>query len=212
MFCYCGEGYSGVWALDTRRGIPGETVTLQGYDRFVLDSGAASATGSYYSPTLSPDGEMLAFLTNDADYDEPCWDDYPYSPHLSAALGVVPTRGGKPRLLLDVAAQGRDLAGFVTWSPDSRQILFIEGPCRDEPGPVALTLRAVDLEGAVTGEWPLPPLDPRAYPFALWCTRDGIFYQFERDDRAELWHLDLATGLSEKVLTRDGIGLVGCFP
>ncbi len=160
MFCYCGEGYLGVWALDTGRGIPGETVTLSGYDWRVLDSALASATGWYYSPTVSPDGEMLAFLIHDSDYDLPCWHPAFFGEeHLTAALGVVPTRGGKPRLLLDVAAQGRDLAEFVAWSPDSRQILFIEGPCQDEPSPVALTLRAVDLDGTVYGR--VAPAAPR---------------------------------------------------
>ena len=215
MFSPSGEGYLGVWALDTSRGIPGETVTLSGYDWRVLDSAAASVTGLYHGPTLSPDGEMLAFLiqdSHDSDYDLPCWHPASREEHLTAALGVVPTRGGKPRLLLDLADPGRDLAELVTWSPDSRQILFVEGPCQDDPSPVALTLRAVDLEGTVTGEWPLPPLDQPAYPHALWCTPDVVFYSFGRDGRAELWRLDPASGRSQLVLTADRLGLAGCLP
>jgi hypothetical protein len=212
MFCYCLEGYVGVWALDTSRGIPGETVTLMGYDRLVLDSALAAATGWYHFPTVSPDGELLAFLLNDTDYDFACWDPYPNREHLTAALGVVPTQGGKASILLDVAGHGRDLAEFVAWSPDSRQILFAEGPCQEEPSPVPLTLRAVDLEGTVTGEWPLPPLDPAVGLDAVWCTPDVVFYSFGRDGRAELWRLDPATGRSQLVLTADRLGLAGCLP
>ena len=211
MLCYCGEGTLGVWALDTSRGVPGETVTLAGYDRVVLSGTEVSRAGSYYAPTHSPDGKTLAFLLNDTEYDSTCWNPFPYQEeHLTAAVGVVPIQGGKPRLLLDVAGQGRDLAGYVAWSPDSRQILFAEGPCQEEQSPVVLTLRAVDLEGTVTGEWPLPPLDPPAHLDALWCTPDDVFYAFERNDQSELWHLDLRTGRS--VFVGNGMWPDGCIP
>ena len=214
MFSPSGEGYLGVWALDTSRGIPSETVTLQRYDRLVLDSAAAPATGLYHGPTLSPDGELLAFLIQDSQdsaYDLPCWHSASSEEHLTAALGAVPIWGGTPRLLV-VAEQDRDLAEPVAWSPDSRQILFIEGPCQEEPSPVVLTLRTVDLEGAVTGEWPLPPRDPPVWLRTLWCTSDGIFYgyTFGRNEQSELWHLDLATGLS--VLVGKELWLAGCIP
>jgi len=58
-------------------------------------------------------------------------------------------------------------------------------------------LRAVDLQGTVTGEWALAaPVNPVSL-HVLWCTPDGVFY---RADRGKLQPLDLTTDRSQDVL------------
>jgi hypothetical protein len=71
------------------------------------------------------------------------------------------------------------------------------------------TLRAVDLQGSIAGEWPLARVETIWWGEALWCTPDDVFYMH---NRGELWHLNLVTGQSEQVLSSEWVRLIGCLP
>jgi hypothetical protein len=204
-----GEVRTGVWALDTKKGVPGQTVTLKGWDREVLSPREVSPSGWYRQPSGSPDGKTLAFPFHDYDYTLPCWQTDTYDPGLSTQLGIVSTQGAKPRILVDVGDQGRALHDSLRWSPDSWQVLFAEGRCQGDPPTLKFAMRAVDLEGAITWEGPILALeDPLSFA-ALWCEPDDVYYQ---TDLAGLWHVDMATGRSERILAPDGAALFGCIP
>jgi Tol biopolymer transport system component len=207
-FSLSGEGTTGVWLLDTRKGVPGQTVTLQGWDRQVFSPREVSPSGWYREPRVSPDGNNLAFLLHDSDYDMPCWQSDSYDPGLSTRLGVVSTQGGRPRILVDVGDQGRALHDSLRWSPDSRQVLFAEGRCQGDPPVLEFAVRAVDLQGAITWEGPILALDDPLFFGALWCEPDDVYYQTDLG----LWHADLTTGRSERILAPDGATLSGCIP
>jgi hypothetical protein len=208
-FDISGETRTGVWVLDTKKGVPGKTVTLQGWDRQVFNPREVSPSGWYRQPGGSPDGKDLAFLLHDSDYDMPCWQSDSYDPWLATRLGVVSTQGGKPRILLDVGDQHHALADSLEWSPDGRQILFTEGRCQGDLPALEFVLRAVDLQGAVTWLGPVLALDDPLSFAALWCGPDDVYYQ---TDLAGLWHVNLGTGRSERISAPDGAALFGCVP
>jgi hypothetical protein len=208
-FVYHGEQRNrGVWVLDVGEAIPGETVSLQAYDRQVLSPEDVSPR-LYWRPTISPGSDMLAFLIYDYDYKPSCLDDNRYEESSMVALGVVSLTGGEPRILVDATRDDGALATPLTWSPDGQQVLFAQGQCQDQSTLFESTLRAVDLQGSITGEWPLARVETIWWGEALWCTPDDVFYTH---NRGELWHLNLVTGQSKQVLSSKWVRLVGCLP
>lgn len=206
-----GEVLTGVWALDSSKGTAGQIVTLRGYDRLVLDPKMLPANSWYRTPTVSPDGETLAYLVHSPEYELSCWNSarFGYDLGLSTELWVVPIKGGAPRMLVDVAGEGRALVDTLTWSPDSQRILFAQVQCQGKDTLPELALGAVALQGIVSKKWSLPPVvNPLALQFS-WCTQDGVFYQA---DWGEIRHLDLATGRSQELLPGYQVGLIGCLP
>jgi hypothetical protein len=208
-FTYLGEDVNqGVWVLDVSQAAPGEAVFLQTYDRQVLSIQALSPR-VYRKPTVSPDGKMLAFLIHDYDYETTCLEHMGDDPGLTVGLGIVPTTGGEPRTLVNIAGENSALLRLLTWSPDGQQILFTQSKCQDETSLSEVALHTIDLQGNITGEWLLAPIDNMWSFSTLWCTPDDVFYVRDWD---ELRHLNLSTGRDEQVLSGDLVQLVGCLP
>ncbi len=201
------EGFSrGIWAIATDRYSRGETVALQRYDRLVLSAGQFPG-GMYWAPTLSPDGDRIAFLIADFDHAPPCQTE-PGEWGTISALGVVSSMGGAIRVLVDETGAMGALGTPLAWSPDGEQLAFAHANCDDESEPLRTTLRTIDMQGNVTGDWDSAYSGSLWWGQASWCTPDVVFYLHER---GEIWRLDLTSGVTNQVLRADQTRLIGCF-
>jgi Tol biopolymer transport system component len=128
-----------------------------------------------HNPQLAPNGRLVAYTRSPRE------------------LYVVPTSGGKPRLLRRLAGEQAFITGFA-WSPTSRRIVTVE--------PRSLALVAVDTGRARTFATTRRPHlagvgDPSFSPDG----RRIVFYRYDRTG-GDLELLDTRTGRTRR-LTRD---------
>jgi Tol biopolymer transport system component len=195
----------GIWVLNLSSVAPGETTSLQDYDRLML----SSTDVFYMDPTISPNGDMMAFVVYDDDHQLTCYDN-PLEDGAVTGLGVLPITGGEPRILVDISGDDSALTDQpLAWSPDGDQILFAQSTCPDVPSSFEPTLRTVNLQGIITHEWPLVRIEYTVNQEALWCASEQIFYL---RGQGQLWRLSVETGQTEQVLSSEQIRLIGCFP
>lgn len=200
----------GIRVLDLTNGVAGETRDLKRYDRRLLDP----KDMRYWNPTLSPDGDLLAFVIWGYDYAPMCYAGYA-DDGIAFGVGIVPTTGGPPQILVDASRQdGAVTDQPLAWSPDGKQILFAQASCQNASSALEPVLRAVSLEGVVTHEWPLARIGYyTACQEAQWCTPEQIFYKRSYPgEQDQLWWLNVETGQTEQVLSSSQIRLIGCFP
>jgi hypothetical protein len=206
---YAETVYWGIRVLDLRNVSPGETISLRDYDRLVLSPGDVY----YMYPTISPVGDMMAFVVYNDDHLLTCYDNFPENGAVTG-LGVIPIAGGAPRILVDATGDDSALVGQpLAWSLDGNEILFAQGSCQDEPSSLEPTLRTVNVQGVITREWPLARIEYTICQEALWCAPEQIFYsrRYLRE-QDQLWRLNAETGQTEQVLSSEQIRLIGCFP
>jgi dipeptidyl aminopeptidase/acylaminoacyl peptidase len=134
------------------------------------------------SPSFSPDGRRVAFLTNRTGTNQ---------------IWIVPAAGGEPKQLTDY----EDNIAFVRFSPVADSILFGKASGGDENAQFFV------MNGDGSGVRQLTSDASVRNNFGDW-TADGtrIFYASNKRDRNffDIWMMDVATGKDELVLQHDG--------
>jgi len=164
-----------------------------GYDLYVQTVGSENPHRLTHNPVhpwltaaWSPDGRFIAIRAEEQG---------------SGMIELVPATGGPPRPLL--AVHGGVDGGLLTWSPDSKILVFAEGSMRPRIEPVRTglyflpldTLRPRFVETNCSAPV-LPKFNPKQNSIAFGC--------IDRMDRTSIDVLEIGSGRVNELLTMKG--------
>ena len=109
--------------------------------QFIEMSHESSMTG-YREPTISPDGQLLAFVLPNPDNTQLAQDTEDDLRKFSAHLHIVPVEGGMVKQL----THGQSYAGTPRWSPDGEKVACVLTKI-DESGGIKTQICVVSVEG-----------------------------------------------------------------
>lgn len=199
---YTEAGTEGVWEFT----IPRDTGATSVED---LDRREVLPAEDYLlTPNLSRDATQLLYLNRDFGYVPASYEPMGYDLAVNQLWMLGLTDDTATTLVEET--DGGALGQAAAWSPEGNQALFAQGYYTGDTFST-LTLKTVDLEGAVTevGAAPLP--SEGALTDLHWCTPEiALARARTAEGERQLYMIDLATGESSLVISADYVEVVGC--
>ena len=199
---YTEGAYQGIWKVAIPKGTP-----AQDYDELVR-SQLVAADAYQNQPMLSPEGELVAYLSRDQEYEPEDYEPIAYDMAVNQ-LWTVDPEDRETSMLVEVT-DGGALGLEIAWSPSGDRVLFAEGMyAGDRFG--SLTLKTVDRTGAEAevGEVPLP--EEGGFSELHWVSPDKALFVVRAGEALtfELYEIQIESGETNLVDSAEYLLILG---